>query len=243
MFNETKLDENFKEEFKLSFIKSLKLGYNIDEIRKELKKQSYPSDLINRLIEEFESDEDIIRLLKREEKPSIWEIIKSKFFKLNEEQKIKRIVKIHSIFYNLLIDTKKVLNQNWIDIDNILGNLENKKLILYFAKMQENWINNTHKIIHKIRNIAKTLMGEDIKQEIKDNVNNILDIVEKEEEGLDEEILNLKQIKDSINSIEEVKNLIENEKDKLKQRESALQKVINQTSKKSSKFKEVISQI
>ncbi len=243
MIDETELDDEFKKEFKLTFIKSIELGHSINNIKKELREQSYPSDIIERLVEELESDEDVMDVLRKEKKPSLLDIIRKKLFKLSEEQKIKRVVKIHSIFYNLLINTKRRFNEVWKEINNILENPEDKKLPVYYAKMQESWINDVHNTVHKIRDMAKTLMGEDIKQEIKNKVNNILDVVEKEEEGLDEEILNLKQIKVSVDSPDKIKEIIKIEKEKLKQKEHALQKIMDKLSEESPKFREIISQL
>lgn len=237
----TELGKNFKKEFKLSFIKSLKLGFKVDEIKKDLKKQNYSKDLINSLLEELKSDKEVIKLIKI--KPSFLENIKKKIFKLNEAAIIKTYTKIHSLYYNIIINEKRKLNEKSVYIDDISGNLEDKKLISEFISNQSRYIKEIQKNINKIIRIAKTLINAELKQETKNNINKILDYTQNKDLKLDKELENLTNIKSLLNSPEELRRVIQKEKFGLRQKENNLQKRISEISKTSSKFKQIISEL
>jgi DNA-binding transcriptional MerR regulator len=239
----TEINKNFKNQFKLSFIKSLKLGFSIDEIKKSLKNQSYPSETINRLIEEFKTDKEVIELAKKTKKPSIIDNIKNKLFKVSESAKIQRVAKIHSLFYNIILDKKRKFSEKYTSYDDILNNIENKKLINFFLNTQESYNKDIQKNIKKIRNMSRTLIGAELKQEYKDKINSILEFTEKEESEVKKENRILEQIKQSIGLTEELKAIIKNDKFDLRKKENSIQKLIDDISKKSEKFKEIISQM
>lgn len=239
----TEINKNFKNQFKLSFIKSLKLGFSIDEIKKSLKNQSYPSDTVNNLIEEFKTEKEILELTKKTKKPSIIENIKNKLFKVSETAKIQRVAKIHSLFYNIILDKKRKLSEKYTSYDDILNNLENKKLISYFINTQEDYNKDIQKNIKKIRNMSRTLIGAGLKQEYKDKINGILEFTEKEETEVKKENRTLEQIKQTIGMPEELKAIIKRDKQDLRKKENSLQKLIEDISRKSEKFKEIISQM
>jgi len=238
------VNKNFKKQFKLLFIKSLKLGFNVKEIKKQLKKQSYSSELIDKLVDEIKSDKEVINLLKEEPKtPNFLETLKNKLFKLSESGKIHKITNIYSHYYNIIIDEKKKLNEKRSDLEDIFDNPENQKLVLFFVKKQETWINTLQKKINKLLRLAKSLVNIELKQETKDKINKILEHVQLKNTKFEKELEIIKKIKSLLSSPDEVKDIAEEEMRKLKKAEISLQKTINNISKRSAKFKEIISQV
>lgn len=78
-----KIDPNFKKKFKAAFIESLKLGFNINEIKSKLKEQNYPEDIVNDLILELESDIKKFKQIKRKQEV--------KFIEKKAKKEVKQI--------------------------------------------------------------------------------------------------------------------------------------------------------
>ncbi len=245
----TEPDKNFRKQFKSMFIRSLQLGFNLDEIRKKLKEQSYPSELSNKLIEELKSDKDIIGLIKRpekpkkleEEQPNFFQKLKQKLFKISETARIEKAIKIHGLYYNIIITNKIRLNEKFRDLNEILENPENKKLVNYLVKTQKNHIKNIQKNKNKILKIAKSLVNIEMKKEIKDNINKILIYIQTKNKELNKELKDINKLKIILQ--DELKENIYMQKEELRKKEKDLQKIINEISIKSPKFKEAVSQL
>lgn len=235
---EKEIDSNFKKQFKLTFIKSLKLGFKINDIKKELKKQAYSNNLIDQLIKEAESDKDIQNLMDSK-KPSFFE----KLFKMDEATKIKKVTKIHNIYYNLIIDIRRKLNEESSNLKEILENIENKKLIIYFIKTQKAYLDEIQKKTNSILKLTHSLVDKKLDQELKNQVNKILVYLEKREIDSKKEIENLKDVKSLINLPEELKQKLQILKNNLKVKEKTIENIIKDISNKSSKFKEIISEL
>lgn len=237
------LDKNFKKQFKLSFIKSIKAGFNVEDIKKSLKKQSYPSDLINKLIEEVKQDKNITKPVKLQEpkKQSFMQKIKDKLSKKPEGDIIKKVIKIHSAYYNLILENKRHLNESTITIDDILNNPENKKLINYCISEKEDHLKDIKKHISKIRKLARALVNQEVSKDYKNKVNKILEYTDKQEIEINKDIEDLEQIKTAAE--DEIKKLFQKEKFNVRKKEQSLNVKINEISRKSAKFREALAQI
>ncbi len=91
--------------------------------------------------------------------------------------------------------------------------------------------------------MSRTLIGAELKQEYKDKINSILEFTEKEESEVKKENRTLEQIKQSIGLTDELKAIIKKDKFNLRKKEDSLQKLIEDISRKSEKFREIISQM
>ena len=106
-----RIDPNFEKKFKAAFIASLKLGFNVNEIKSRLRERNYPEGIVNDLILELEPDIRKFKQIKRKQEV--------KFIERKAKQEVKQIkqetISLKKRFINSTEEAIEDIDQRIID--------------------------------------------------------------------------------------------------------------------------------